>query len=165
MPELTAPLVWSASSLRRAIEAAGVALWSWHIETDRLELDDASYVMWGVVNDGEVTFEDLSSHIHPADRDRVRAAFYATRAVLGSFEIDFRILVENEVKWISARGQGGDPQDATNLLFGIFLDVTGRKQAEESHELLAGNEPPGKEPIGYSIRPDFRYFPLHNDHR
>ena len=129
---------WTSSSLRRAIQAAGVALWSWHIETDRLELDAASCAMWGVTDDGTVTFEDLSSHIHPADRDRVKAAFYATRAVMGAFEIDFRILFQGDVKWISARGQGGDPQDATNLMYGVFLDVTGRKQAEESHELLAG---------------------------
>lgn len=85
-----------------------------------------------------MTFEDLSAHIHPADRDRVRAAFAATRAVLGPYEIDFRILVGDEVRWISARGQGEDAGIVGRVMFGIFLDVTGRKQAEESNELLAG---------------------------
>src|SRR4051794_21014254 len=43
------------------------------------------------------------SHIHPADRDRVRAAFAATRSVGGSYEIDFRIMLAEDVRWISAR--------------------------------------------------------------
>lgn len=85
-----------------------------------------------------VTFEELSSHIHPADRDRVRSAFAATRAVLGAYETDFRILIGDEVRWISARGQGADVGIVGRTMFGIFLDVTGRKQAEEGHELLAG---------------------------
>ena len=85
-----------------------------------------------------MTFEDLSAHIHPADRDRVRAAFAATRAISGDYEIDFRIMVGEEVRWISARGQGDDAEIADRVMFGIFLDVTGRKQAEEANELLAG---------------------------
>lgn len=94
--------------------------------------------MWGVDDSAEVTFEDLSAHIHPSDRDRVRAAFAATRAIVGSFETDFRVLVDKEVRWISARGKGSDEGIIRRLMYGIFLDVTGRKQAEEGHELLAG---------------------------
>jgi two-component sensor histidine kinase len=80
----------------------------------------------------------LSAHIHPSDRDRVRSAFAATRAVLGSYETDFRIMIGEEVRWISARGQGEDVGIVGRTMFGIFLDVTGRKQAEEGNELLAG---------------------------
>jgi two-component sensor histidine kinase len=130
--------VWGTKNLRRAIKAAGVALWSWNVDTDRLALDDAACDLWGVGRSGDVTFEDLSAHIHPADRDRVRAAFAATRAISGDYEIDFRIMVGEEVRWISARGQGDDAEAADRVRFGVFLDVTGRKQAEEAHELLAG---------------------------
>jgi two-component sensor histidine kinase len=121
-----------------AIDAAGVALWSWHVDTDQLTMDQQAYDLWGVPRSVVVSFEDLSAHIHPADRDRVRAAFIATRAVLGAYEIDFRIMVEDEVRWVSARGQGDDTGIVGRIMFGIFLDVTGRKQAEEGHELLAG---------------------------
>ena len=70
--------------------------------------------------------------------NRVRAAFAATGAISGPYEIDFRIMIENAVRWVSARGQGGDVGIVGRMMFGIFLDVTGRKQAEEGHELLAG---------------------------
>ena len=95
-------------------------------------------IFGGLARSEKVTFEDLSAHIHPADRDRVRAAFAATRAVVGAYEIDFRIIVGDELRWISARGQGEDVGIVGRIMFGIFLDVTGRKQAEEGHELLAG---------------------------
>ncbi|UVK41996.1 PAS domain-containing protein (plasmid) [Mesorhizobium sp. AR02] len=132
------PLLWEPKNLVRAIEAAGVALWSWNVDSDALAMDDRAYDLWGIPRTTDVKFEDLSAHIHPADRDRVRAAFNATRAIVGPYEIDFRMMIGDELKWISARGQGDDEGIVQRLMFGIFIDVTGRKQAEESRELLAG---------------------------
>lgn len=136
--ETLKPLLWEASNLVRAIEAAGVTLWSWNVETDALAMDDRAYDLWGIPQNTDVSFEDLSAYIHPADRDRVRAAFNATRAIIGPYEIDFRIMLGDELKWISARGQGDDVGIVRDVMFGIFIDVTGRKQAEEGRELLAG---------------------------
>src|ERR1700682_914004 len=130
--------VWDAEHLRLAVAAAGVALWSWNVDTNRLTMDERAFELWGVPLSENVSFDDLSTHIHPADRDRVRAAFAATRAIVGSYEIDFRIMLGDEVRWISARGQGNDADIVGRLMHGIFIDVTGRKQAEEGHELLAG---------------------------
>lgn len=129
---------WQPEHLRLAVAAAGVALWAWNVDTDLFTMDARGFELWGLPWSGTVTFEQLSAHIHPADRDRVRSAFAATRAVLGSYETDFRILIGDEVRWIAARGQGEDVGIVGRTMFGIFLDVTGRKQAEEGHELLAG---------------------------
>ena len=115
-----------------------MALWSWQVDDDRFAMDERAFDLWGLPWSDAVTFEKLSTHIHPADRDRVRAAFNATRSVEGSYEIDFRICLGDEVRWISARGQGADAGIVGRVMFGIFLDVTGRKQAEEGSELLAG---------------------------
>ena len=134
----SSPPVWSDKHLRIAVDAAGVALWSWNVDNDTLTMDETGYRLWGIPISEFVSFEDLSARIHPADRDRVGAAFAATRALSGPYEIDFRIMIENAVRWVSARGQGGDVGIVGRLMFGIFLDVTGRKQAEEGHELLAG---------------------------
>lgn len=136
--ELATPHVWRPENLRLAVEAAGVSLWAWNVDTDRFTMDERGFELWGIAWSESVTFEQLSEHIHPADRDRVRAGFSATRAVLGPYETDFRILIRDEVRWVSARGQGQDVGIVGRTMFGIFLDVTGRKQAEEGHELLAG---------------------------
>lgn len=133
-----APPVWDEEHLRLGVRAAGIALWSWNVDTDRLLMDEIGYDLWAVPKGDGVTFEDLSANIHPADRDRVRAAFSATRGIVGPYEIDFRIIVKDDVRWISARGRGDDEGIRARTMYGVFLDVTGRKQAEEAHELLAG---------------------------
>src|SRR3954451_23638382 len=132
-------LAWHEKHLRAATRAAGVALWSWNVDTDAITMDEPAYDLWEVPKEQrEITFEILSKNIHPADLERVRSAFAATRAVVGAYEIDFRILSGRDVRWISARGQGDDADIADRVMFGIFLDVTQRKQAEEASELLAG---------------------------
>ena len=75
---------WHEEHLRLAVEAACVALWSWHVEDDRFAMDERGFDLWGIRWRERVTFEELSANIHPADRDRVRAAFNATRSVPGS---------------------------------------------------------------------------------
>ena len=131
--------VWHEKHLRAATRAAGVALWAWNVDTDAITMDERAYELWEVSKgETKITFEILSKNIHPADLERVRSAFAATRAVVGSYEIDFRILSGSDIRWISARGQGDDADIADRIMFGIFLDVTQRKQAEEANELLAG---------------------------
>src|SRR4029079_17424138 len=106
------------------------------VDTDEIAMDERAHRMWGVApDDGVVTFEELSSRIHPEDLDRVRAAFTATREISGAFEIDFRTMHGHEVRWVSARGQGDDRGMVGRHMFGIFLDVTERKLAEEDREL------------------------------
>jgi two-component sensor histidine kinase len=136
--QFASPHAWQADHLKLAVEAAGVALWAWNVDDDRFTMDERGFELWGLPWSETVTFDELSKHVHPADRDRVRAAFAATRAVLGAYETDFRICVGNEIRWIAARGQGEDVGIVGRTMFGIFLDVTNRKQAEEGHELLAG---------------------------
>ncbi|WP_298174992.1 HWE histidine kinase domain-containing protein [Novosphingobium sp.] len=132
------PYQWQPDQLKRAVIAAGVALWAWNVDSDAFTMDDVGFALWGVADHENVTFEKLSERIHPADRDRVRAAFTATRSILGPYETDFRVIISDEVRWIAARGQGEDVGIVGRTMYGIFLDVTGRKQAEEGHELLAG---------------------------
>ena len=124
---------WNSRHLRLAIDAAGLALWSWNVDTDRFTMDEQGYELWDLALQPALCFEDLSAKIHPADRDRVRAAFAATRAIVGAYEIDFRIIAGADVRSISARGQGDDADIEERTMFGVFLDVTGRKQVEESN--------------------------------
>ncbi len=129
--------VWDASHLRIASDAAGVSLWSWNVDTDEVSMDRRAHALWAVPLGSQVTFEELSRRIHLHDVDRVRNAFAQTRSVLGTYDIDFRILHGEDVRWISARGQGEDRGIVERVMFGVFLDVTERRMAEEARELLA----------------------------
>jgi PAS domain-containing protein len=46
--ENSEPAAWNARHLRLAIDAAGVALWSWNVDTDKLTIDGRGYDLWGV---------------------------------------------------------------------------------------------------------------------
>lgn len=128
--------VWDERRLREATEAAGVALWSWNVDTDRITMDSRAFELWGLPQSPEITFEELSSCIHPADLDKVRTAFSATRDACGAYEIDFRILHSGETRWISARGRGEDQGIIGRIMYGVFLDVTFRKNLEDARELV-----------------------------
>lgn len=130
--------VWDERRLRIATDSAGVALWSWNVDTDRITMDKRAFDLWDLSHRDGITFEDLSARILPADLDRVREAFNATRAESGAYEIDFRILHGDDVRWVSARGRGDDEGIIGRIMFGVFLDVTVRKLAEEARELIAG---------------------------
>ena len=137
--ESSTPPTWDALRLRIATDAAEVALWAWNVDSDEIAMDVRSHRLWGVEpDDGVVTFQELSTRIHPEDLNRVQAAFTATREIEGVFELDFRIMLGQEIRWVAARGQGDDRALIGRRLFGIFLDVTDRKRAEEDRELLAG---------------------------
>ncbi len=131
-------VTWTADRLRTATQAAGVALWSWNVDTDKIELDERAHRLWAIPLGDAVTFETLSKRIHPEDVVVVENAFAATRNVDGAYEIDFRIDHAGDTRWISARGQGRDKGIVNHVMFAVFMDVTERKQAEEAREMLAG---------------------------
>ncbi|UIJ74131.1 PAS domain-containing protein [Aurantimonas sp. HBX-1] len=131
-----ASLIWDANRLRSATNAAGVGLWSWNIDDDEFTMDERSHALWGV-GPGPITFEDLSSRIHPDDISKVRAAFMKAREVLGPYEADFRIQRSQEIRWVSAHGMGSNLNAAGRIMFGVFLDISKRMQAEEAREMLA----------------------------
>ena len=129
--------VWEVKGLGFAVEAAGVALWSWNVDSDKIRLDNRAFSLWGLQPAPSVTFEELSAQIHPEDLDKVRASFAATRELFGPYETDFRLLLGKEIRWISARGKGEDRGIVGRIMYRIFLDITVRKKAEEARELIA----------------------------
>ncbi len=130
--------VWDAERLRIAADAAGIGLWSWNVDTDAIAMDERGHALWGAPKDGPLTFADLSSRVAPPDLDRVEAAFAATRRTPGPYQLEFRIVHDDGIRWVSARGRGGDEGIVGRTMFGVFLDSTERKAAEEARDLLAG---------------------------
>ena len=60
----TIAATWREEHLRLAVEAACVALWSWNVDNDRLTMDGLAFELWGLQWSDEVSFEELSAHIH-----------------------------------------------------------------------------------------------------
>ena len=54
-------ILWREDQLRRAIEAAGVALWPWNVDSDKLTMDARAFELWGLEESDHVCFEETSS--------------------------------------------------------------------------------------------------------
>lgn len=130
--------VWNAERLRSATDAAGIALWAWNVDTNALAMDERGYSLWRIERGASLTFDSLTLHIYPPDVEHMKALIEATRHKPGPYEIDFRIMRSDEVRWVNARGLGADEGMVGRLMFGTFMDVTERREAEEARELLAG---------------------------
>ena len=51
----SAALIWDLERLRTATDAAGIALWSWNVDTDEIALDEHAHGLWGVQRNGRGT--------------------------------------------------------------------------------------------------------------
>ncbi len=129
--------VWDERRLRVATDAGGIALWSWNVDSNQISMDQLGFDMWGLPFKETVTFEDLSACVLPADLDKVKEAFNATRDLSGAYELDFRILRRGQVRWVSSRGRGDDQGIIDRIMYGVFIDVSGRKLAEENWENIS----------------------------
>jgi PAS domain S-box-containing protein len=83
----------------------------------------------------DVDVDRLRSLVHPEDLDRVQSTVRHAISVPphGSFRVEHRILVNGDVRYIEQRGRAEfDDAGHPSRVFGIAMDITDRKQAEEA---------------------------------
>ena len=107
-------------------------LGSWFIEllSNTIEWSPETYRIFGKVPDQAIDLEVFFSCIHQEDKDRVALAWQA--ALKGQpYDIEHRIIVNDEVRWVHGRGEftftaNGIPLSAT----GSLQDITEHKHTE-----------------------------------
>ena len=121
--------------LRLAMESSKSVGWDWDLRTNRdTWFGDLSTIfgMSATIHVGHV--DDFRRRVHPDDRGLVWKAVKESMENRTPYAAEFRIQWPNgTVRWVSARGQfyysaGGDPE----RMLGIAVDITERKDAEES---------------------------------
>jgi PAS domain S-box-containing protein len=115
-----------------AVEGLQIGLWSvdpksgavWHSETSRR--------LWGMDENEAVDVPTLKSYIHPDDWETVRGP-YRLGFPEDTVSLEHRIVRrDGEVRWIHALGKAErDDSGAVTMVYGIHLDATDRKAAEE----------------------------------
>jgi PAS domain S-box-containing protein len=129
--------------LRLAQEVAGIGTWEWDTEAEAQDWSREQHALFGTDPDaaGPPTLETLLALVHPEDRPGLRAAI-AQGLESGEYEAEFRIIRRardggDEVRWLIGRarrmpGRAGRP----GPLFGVHVDITQRKEAEQRQALL-----------------------------
>ena len=126
--------------LRLAIEAGDVGLWDVDPDTDGLFWPPRVKAMFGISPEVDVTMADFYNGLHPADRDRVTAAFTAAAdpAQRVIYDVEYRTIGKEDgvVRWVAAKGRGiFDSHGKCIRVIGAALDVTERRATQESLRL------------------------------
>jgi len=130
-----AALSASEETLRLAVDAGELGLWSSDLRRRVSTLSPRARVLLGFAQEERVTPKAFLDRIEPDDRARVDAAI--TRAMDPLLrvvcDVDFRIRdpATGEVRWLQAKGAASfDPAGRPVRLNGTFLDITARKARE-----------------------------------
>lgn len=125
--------------LNRAQAVAHTGSWRLDIRRNELKWSDETYRIFGIPLGTPMTYETFLATVHPEDREYVDWKWQ--EALRGKpYDIEHRIIVGAEVKWIRERAELELDADG-NVLggFGTAQDITDRKRYEEALEASESN--------------------------
>jgi PAS domain S-box-containing protein len=133
----------SEEKLRLATQAAGVGIWDWDVENDRLIWDAQMYRLYGI-EESQFThaYDAWQKGLHPQDRARGDAEIQAGLRGEKDFDTEFRVVwADGSVHMIRALAQvQRDAEGKPFRMIGTNWDITLQREAaqklEESNRLL-----------------------------
>ncbi len=125
----------SEGRLRLALAAGRMNAWDWNLATDVVECSENALAFWGI----EVgSSADFLAVIHPDDLATVEEAGRAAMAGGDDYSVEYRLRSTTGVRWLQSRGRvDRGPDGAAARIFGVTVDITSLKAAEQTLQLLA----------------------------
>ena len=113
--------------------------WEWDLKTGRNSWFGDLQTIFGIPSDAfDGRKEDFYRYVHPEDRQLVAKAIDDARQLRVPYAAEFRIVrLDGMVRWVAATGQfyyGNE--DYPERMLGMGVDITERKQTEESLHLF-----------------------------
>lgn len=122
----------SQAQLRAAQQQAKIGSWEWHAGTDYMYCSEEMCRAIGITYAEQIPVAHVRSHIHPDDMAAVRRSIGDAIKRQLPFELDCRMTVNGQTKYIYITGQAKQSDDGkTAKLFGTIQDITERKRIEE----------------------------------
>ncbi|HEX8844508.1 MAG TPA: PAS domain S-box protein [Pyrinomonadaceae bacterium] len=125
----------SEERLRQALESARMGTWEWNMQTGEITWSDTLEPLHGLAPGSfKGTFEAFNELIHPEDRELLSRAVARAAEEGTAYDLDFRIVwPDGTIRWMEGKGrifldEEGKPERMT----GLGMDITERKQAQES---------------------------------
>src|SRR5688572_18975716 len=118
--------------LLRAAENAGIGLWFWDIQDDRIYSTPSCNEVLGLVPYEPVTFESFLRVVHPDDRSEVEALFASLQTQTMRYEKEFRVVRhDGTIEWISAQGRSIGEGGTSSRMMGVVRNITEQTIAAE----------------------------------
>ncbi|MDH1105799.1 PAS domain S-box protein [Pseudomonas otitidis] len=128
-------LVATRDQLLLASEVAGLGIWSWFLDDNRLNWNDRMFELYGQprsLREQGLTFDHWRQRVHPDDMDRVVAQLQGAIAGTAVYDPIFRIVrPDGQVRYIQAAAQiERDSLGRPTRVTGINLDITAQRELE-----------------------------------
>ncbi|MFC1459931.1 HWE histidine kinase domain-containing protein [Microvirga arabica] len=125
----------SQDRLQLAIDAGRMAVWEHETATDRITASPELNRMLGYAADAELDIAEVRTRYYPGDRERLSAtAMGALKKGERFFEVEYRFYrVDGALRWFLMRAEMLlGPDGFPTRTIGVLLDITDRKEAEET---------------------------------
>ncbi|MCF8179725.1 MAG: PAS domain S-box protein, partial [Sulfuritalea sp.] len=127
----TKELQASEKYLNRAQEVAHIGSWTYDITTDSLHISAETCRIFGLPEGSESNFKEFINFVHPDDRKNVSDVLRASYESGSHFELEHRIVVGGQERWISVISEWEFDTDGRTLRrVGTAQDITESKRAE-----------------------------------
>ena len=124
-----------AETLRMAVEAAGLGLWSWDAISDTVVWDDQTCRVFGrEPGTGPISYTEYLAAIHPEDRSAVGESVAEALRTGVYRDIEHRITrPDGTVRWVVGKGALFRSPDGTlRKIIGGVVDITEQVEAERA---------------------------------
>jgi two-component system, cell cycle sensor histidine kinase and response regulator CckA len=120
-------------SMGLAMEASKAGTWDWDITNNTFIWSSEFLKLFGMPHDTVAGFEAWRNSLHPEDREIAAKKIQDSINDKTELKNDYRIILPNqEIHWIRAIGKTFYDKDTPMRMTGICIDITERKQAEET---------------------------------
>ena len=117
--------------LQLAMDCAVMGIWSYDPAEGIVVADERMHRIFGSLT-LEGAIENWLERIHPEDRTRVEEHLAGALAEKHLYDLEYRILRDDGVRWIRSKGRLLWAEDQIDRMFGIVEDITERKLTEEA---------------------------------
>ena len=116
--------------LNQAHQLAGLSSWQADLKALRFMTLSGSHRVLGLPRD-DMSADEMTALTHPDDRARVEAAWIDSIKRNTPYNIDYRMNIGGEMRWVSVRAEfERDARGHALRAIGVTHDITARKQGE-----------------------------------
>jgi len=140
-PQTLADALAELADLRSRVDNAQMLAtmgdYDWHIESDTNTWSDQLFRIYGYEPGAIVpSYEVFMQHVHPDDRERIRAVHQQAYATGEPYQMVERIVrPDGELRYLASNGQVVTDANGTPLrMRGTCIDITDRVRAEQAQE-------------------------------
>ncbi|EAW39138.1 PAS domain S-box protein [Lyngbya sp. PCC 8106] len=125
----------TTQNLLESQQIAHIGNWNFDVISGQITWSEEMFHIFGLeVSLGEPSFEELLEMIHPEDQEHHQQVLDRTLTMGEYFDIEYRLIRPNgELRYLNTQGEvRKDEQGQVIRLFGVAIDVTEQKLAEEA---------------------------------